>query len=328
MKTDERHRFQPDILKVLLGRSNQMKHAFTRNLFCIGGWLAFLLQLVSCAPAELRSAPVPHQSGEAGSLAGMMPGHAGNSLRVMTLNMAHGRGTVFHQALLSTDRTRKNLEATNTLLDRVEPHVTAFQEADAPSFWSGRFNHMEYLASLGAPAHVVLGSHVDAIGLSYGTALLSRLELSNPESMTFAPSLTTIPTGFVVATIRWPQREDFNVDVVSLHLDFMSASMRKKQLDELIALLRIRSNPVIVMGDFNAGWQDGSAPQYLADQLGLSGFRPEDSQMITFPKLRRRLDWILISPDFAFSDHEVIEDRVSDHLGVTATLVLADNRER
>lgn len=35
------------------------------------------------------------------------------------------------------------------VITRENPHVVALQEADGPSFWSGKFNHVDYLARTG-----------------------------------------------------------------------------------------------------------------------------------------------------------------------------------
>jgi endonuclease/exonuclease/phosphatase family metal-dependent hydrolase len=253
----------------------------------------------------------PHTAGEA-------------SLRVMTLNVAHGRGTGFHQMLQYSDETVRNLDSIATLLRVTGPDVIALQEADGPSFWSGNFNHVEHLASNAGFTHSVQASHVDAMGLAYGTALMSRLDLSNPRAVTFDPSLSPIPKGFVVSTIRWPGEDLIDIDVVSVHLDFMSGAIRKKQADELIAVLRNRNHRVIVMGDLNSGWQQqGSAAQYLADSLGLNAYQPENNALVTFPALAERLDWILISPGLEFNSHEVIGAGISDHRGVLAELTLS-----
>lgn len=242
----------------------------------------------------------------------------------MTLNVAHGRGTSFHQLLQHSNETVRNLDSINTLLKQATPDIIAFQEIDGPSFWSGNFNHLEYLASRSDFTHSILASHVEAIGLSYGTALMSQLDLSNPQVITFGPSLSLVPTGFVVSTISWPGREDIGIDVVSVHLDFMSGSIRKKQADELIALLRSRNNRLIIMGDLNSGWfQQNSSAQYLVEKLGLRAYQPENSALITFPAFGKRLDWILISPGFEFSSYEVIGSGVSDHRGVLAELALS-----
>ena len=170
----------------------------------------------------------------------------------------------------------------------------------------------------------IQASHVNAMRLSYGTALISRQEMSNPQAVTFNPSLTLVPTGFVVSTISWPGRDGIDIDVVSVHLDFMSGWVRKKQADELIAVLRARNNHVIIMGDLNSGWlpQD-SAAQYLVEKLGLKAYQPENRNLITFPLLGRRLDWVLISAGLEFSSYEVIGTDISDHRGVLAELTLS-----
>jgi len=247
-----------------------------------------------------------------------------HGLKVMTLNVAHGRGTGFHQMLQYSDETVKNLDRISILLNQVAPDVIALQEVDGPSFWSGNFNHLEYLASRSVFTDSVQASHVDAIGLSYGTALMSRLELLNPQAVTFDPSLSPVPKGFLVSTIRWPGSEGIDIDVVSVHLDFMSGSVRKKQADELIALLRARNNRLIVMGDLNSGWhRQDSAAQYLVEKLGLTAYQPEDRTMTTFPALGERLDWILISPGVEFSSYEIVGAGVSDHRGIVARLTLS-----
>jgi len=242
----------------------------------------------------------------------------------MTLNVAHGRGTSFHQLLEHSAEIVKNLDSICKLMNQAAPGIVAFQEIDGPSFWSGNFNHVEYLASHSMFTRSIQASHVNAMRLSYGTALISRQEMSNPQAVTFNPLLTLVPTGFVVSTISWPGRDSIDIDVVSVHLDFMSGWVRKKQADELIAVLRARNNHVIIMGDLNSGWlpQD-SAPQYLVEKLGLKAYQPENSKLITFPLLGRRLDWVLISAGLEFSSYEVIGTDISDHRGVLAELTLS-----
>ena len=83
-----------------------------------------------------------------------------DTLTVMTLNLAHGRSTGFHQLLTSNRRLRDNLEAVAAVMNREGPDVVAVQEADGPSVWSGRFDHVEYVAdAAGYPVHL-RGDHV------------------------------------------------------------------------------------------------------------------------------------------------------------------------
>ena len=79
------------------------------------------------------------------------------------------------------------------------------------------------------------------------------------------------------------------------------------------------------MGDFNCEWA-GKEPtlRTLAQKLGLRSYRPEAGDMMTFPSLNKRLDWILISPELEFVTYEALADVVSDHRGVVASLRMSD----
>jgi endonuclease/exonuclease/phosphatase family metal-dependent hydrolase len=198
------------------------------------------------------------------------------------------------------------------------------QEADGPSFWSGNFDHVGYLAGLGAFAQHVRGDHVRGPQLAYGTALLSARELRDPLTVRFQPGLSPLPKGFIVCAIQWPGGAGLQVDVVSVHLDPFNPSLRRKQASELIETLRTRALPVIVMGDFNTDWQEqGSGLRLIAETLRLKAYQPHNTQLHTFPALGRRLDWILISEHFEFLSHEILPAGLSDHRGVSARLGLA-----
>lgn len=230
-------------------------------------------------------------------------------MRVMTFNIAHGRAAGFHQALLSGDRIRANLDSIASTFAGVD--VVALQEVDGPSLWSGRFDHVRYLAERSGIADTYRGSHVNRLGLDYGTALLSRRPLADPRSVAFAPSFPTPRKGFVVATV---DLDGAPVDVVSLHLDFSRASVRARQLAELAATLKERARPAIVMGDFNC-------PDVDAAALGLTAYRPDAPDLATFPAFRARLDWILLSRGLDFAGYSVLPAGLSDHQAVVAEVL-------
>jgi len=245
-------------------------------------------------------------------------------LRVMTLNVAHGRGDGRHQVLTRKKTHRAKLDAVAAVLARERPDVAALQEADGPSVWSGRFNHVDHLAEAAKFARSVRGEHVSGMKLSYGTALLSMLPLEGPLSVTFAPSPPTPSKGFVLATIAWPGHPTLEVDVVSVHLDFARKKVRRRQVADLIGRLEGRGRPLILMGDLNCQWADEDSPlRTLAEKLELRAYKPEAEDMQTFPKLKRRLDWVLISRELEFARHEIVPDRVSDHLGVVCDVKVA-----
>lgn len=244
-------------------------------------------------------------------------------VKVMTLNLAHGRGDSFHQLLLDAAETLGNLDEISALLRSERPDVVALQEADAPSFWSGDLDHIAYLADTGNYNQHVHGRHAEGVGVAYGTALLSILNLEAAEAITFDPAYSLTPKGFVVSTINWPAAPGIAVDVVSVHLAFSSEAARRKQATELIGVLRQRARPVIIMGDLNSDWQDAqSSVRYLSEALGLEVFLPGQPGLETFPLMNRRLDWILASGDFEFRSYRRLPDVVSDHRAVVAELVL------
>jgi len=290
---------------------------------CGAGLLGSVLVLQGCAVADLRSRPDVRLF-EVPAVTSVDTNEGGaSSLRVMTLNVAHGRGEAFHQLLQNTDTTIQNLNEISAMLKRERPDVVALQEADGPSYWSGNFHHVDYLARQGAFSSAVNGSYVQGLGLEYGTALLSNVGLHSTEAITFNPDLALTPKGFVVSTIDWPGQPHVQVDVVSLHLDFSSKETRRQQALELIEMMRERNRPMIVMGDFNADWSDKDRTvQLIASELALNAFNPTGKGQIAATYSDKRLDWILVSNELEFRDYQVVSDVVSDHRGVIAELGL------
>ncbi len=282
------------------------------------------LLLNACATPQLRSVPEIH-SPHGAMHAAVHPVAAQPALlKVMTLNMAHSRSDGFHQLFQDSATAQQNLDAILDVVRTQDPHVVALQESDGPSFWSGNFDHVAYLARRHVFTHYTRSEHVRGPMLSYGNALLSGLPLSDPLTVTFDPELSILAKGFLVSTIRWPGSPHIEVDVVSTHLDPFSPSVRKLQAMELIETLQQRNRPVILMGDFNTDWQQESALRMIADALQLQAYRPDHDHpgMNTFPALGKRLDWILVSPRFEFVSYRVLPDVVSDHLGVVAQLAI------
>lgn len=240
-------------------------------------------------------------------------------LRVLSLNVAHGRADGIHQLFQHAGHRERTLSRIAALFEREQPDVVAVQEIDGPSFWSGRFCHVELLARRGGFAFTAHGRHVERPWVRYGTGLLSRIELHDTSVHTFARSLPTPTKGFTLATVRVAGTA---IDVVSTHLDFLRAKVRARQVAEMVEVLGARPHPRVVMGDFNAGWHDRrSAVRELADALELVAYAPE-ARTRTFKTLPLRIDWILASPQLEFARHAVLTDVVSDHLPVVADLRL------
>ncbi len=244
------------------------------------------------------------------------------SLRLLSVNLAHGRGTGFHQAFQDSSDAKRNLDEVESLIGREEPDVIALQEADAPSAWSGRFDHVDYLARSAGYDWGVHTTHAKGIGLAYGTAVLSRLPVEDHAALTFAPARAALPKGFSLATVYWPEG-DLEFDVVSVHMEPLRRVVRQRQAIQLVEALADRPRPLVIMGDFNTEWdhEDGVLRQ-LVEELQLRAYSPEGENIVTYPRLGRRLDWILVSAPFRFDGFRVLEDEVSDHRAVIADLSL------
>lgn len=236
----------------------------------------------------------------------------------MTLNMAHGRKDGFSQIFLSKAKIRSNLDDIVLLLKKRRPDLVALQEADSLSIWSGHFNHIAYIAEQAGYNYSVSGDHVKGMMLSYGTALLSQSPFSKPLSVTFPPSPPTSPKGFVSAVVNISDKSA--VMMVSVHLDFFSKNVRESQVREMIKRLSSYKQSLIVMGDFNCEGKKGSAVNLLSEKLNLSVYKTGSINMITFPALKKQLDYILISKGFEFVKYKVVKDIVSDHFGVISEI--------
>jgi endonuclease/exonuclease/phosphatase family metal-dependent hydrolase len=240
-----------------------------------------------------------------------------NSLKVMTLNVAHGRGDGPNQVLQKGKSIRENLDEIADVLRREGPDIAAVQEADGPSVWSGNVDEVGYLAEKAGFAYSVHGEHVKGMKICYGTGLLSMPALRGPLAITFDASPPTLSKGFVVATVDWPGEPNIKVDVVSVHLDFLRKSVREWQVEDMVDKLSYRGRPMIMMGDFNSEWKSKkSAVKAVAEGLNLKAYQPASLEMDTFPLLKRRMDWILISDELEFVTYKVLPDVISDHYGV------------
>lgn len=250
-------------------------------------------------------------------------------LTVATLNMAHGRKDARNQMFLSEEAIRANLLELAGLLDRAEADMIALQEADAPSWWSGEFDHVDFLARNSIYPCTLHGVHATTRAYDFGTALLSQHPLQGGFVHSFQPSWPTTTKGFTLAALSWNPggrlEQPLRVKFVSVHLDFSRRSVRRAQIAEMVGLVGKLKPPLVLMGDFNTDWQtEDSSLKFLADELGLEVYEPHAEGLSTYGDKGARLDWILASPDLKFRRYAVYPDIVSDHYAVAAELGLSE----
>ena len=114
------------------------------------------------------------------------------------------------------------------------------------------------------------------------------------------------------------------ITLVSVHLDFSRGSVRRSQIEQMTQQLAAIDTPLVVMGDFNAQWGDKkSAVKLLSQNLKLLAHEPDSTSLGTYGDGKKRLDWILVSPQLQITNYQVAPDMVSDHQLVVAELMLA-----
>lgn len=248
-------------------------------------------------------------------------------LKFVSLNIAHGRKNGLNQILLSADTIRKNLGEAGENFRRLSPHVISLQEADGPSLWSGHFDHVEYLARSSGFPYYASARHSSTPFFRFGTALISAVPMQDVLPVSFTPSPPTLRKGFLVASIPWNPggrlSSPVQLSLVSIHLDFSRRKVRKKQARELIAHLETVPRPLILSGDFNAEWTGEDATlRDIVHSLGLRAHEPNSAALGTYRSTGKRLDWILISSDLEFAEYATVPEVMSDHLAVSAHIVL------
>lgn len=291
--------------------------------------LTLSLLITSCAlePSSV-TAEQPEQAARQGRAASSEARYVlEGPLRVMTLNLAHGRKDGINQLLLGEQSIRQNLSTVAEAIKQSGADIVALQEADGASRWSGGFDHVAELAhKTGFPVYQ-RASHAQGWLFDYGTAILSRSGFQETIEHAFEPTPPTMTKGFLLAQVDWRPRPGTNqvvsVDILSVHLDFSRESVRQQQIAEISKVLSKRDNLLIVMGDFNSDWfADDSVVKKLSQRAGLHTYEPTGDNLGTYKSGKQRLDWILISSELAFNRYEVLPDVLSDHSAVVADIVL------
>ncbi len=254
-------------------------------------------------------------------------------LRLVTFNIAHGRGLTPIQGLTSSRKLRLNLRRIAGLLGELGADLVALQEVDECSVWAGSFDHLDYLRAHAGYPHAAFGINNRRAGLMslcYGNAILSRFPIAETETIVFGKRRLG-EKGFLFAEIDVGGRV---VPVVNLHLHFGSRAKRLVQMDLLVTWLRGKERdrgrswaiPPIVCGDFNTPETGDDATASLLSHLNDYGdYRLHPSLGPTFPSPlpRRALDFVFMPPGCRLVRSEVVRSFLSDHRPVMVEFSVA-----
>jgi len=249
-------------------------------------------------------------------------------LRILTFNIAHGRGLTPIQGLTLGRKLRANLRKIGRLIDEIAPDVVALQEIDQHSRWAGNFDHLDYLKAHTGFQHSVFGINNHRGGLlnlNYGNAFLSRYPIVESENIVFG-TRTVGEKGFLYAEIDVGGRR---VPLLNLHLHYRSRVLRFRQVEKVMNYVATRDEnqrgrwhmPPIVCGDLNNQAHLPDATAELMRYFSLHGdysFHPKGGLTFPSPLPSRGLDFLFLPPACREVQCEVVRSFLSDHRPVWA----------
>ena len=237
-------------------------------------------------------------------------------LVVITYNTHHGRGM---DGVVDLDRIVD-------IIKEFDPHVVCLQEVDRNLSRTDRADFPALFAEkLGMQVFFEPNYQFD--DGDYGNATLTRLPVTGHRNVALPNPTSAEPRGCLVVTVTWEGRQ---VDVMNTHLG-LNGLERLAQAEAIVE--ELGDNPVILAGDMN---EAASAPglQRLLDRLNDTIEKQTDETPGTVPvdTPRRRIDYILVSPDFEAVSSTIVHTEAtriaSDHLPYVATLRLAPADEQ
>ena len=244
-------------------------------------------------------------------------------LRLVTFNIAHGRGLAPIQGLTSQRKLQVNLRKIAALLERLKPDVVALQEIDECSRWAGNFDHLDYLRVHTKFPHAGFGINnrrAGLLNLSYGNAILSGHPIRTSETVTFGQR-SVGEKGFLFVELEVGGQ---CVPFVNLHLHFGSRAQRLRQIERMLAWLKEKHRlhagrwvvPPIICGDFNNPGTGNDATASLLSHLSdYSDYvlHPTSGRTFPSPLPSRALDFVFLPAGCVLVRCEVVRSMLSDH---------------
>ncbi|MCG0063312.1 endonuclease/exonuclease/phosphatase family protein [Streptomyces tricolor] len=263
----------------------------------------------------------PPSATAAGRAAGTGPGAARVPLRVATYNIHAGAG---QDNVFDLDRTAaaiRDLDADVIGLQEVDVHWGARSDfADEARELAGRLRMRVYFA----PIYDLPPATADGPRRQYGVAVLSRRPLRDARNHEITRLSTQTPDpvpapapGFAEVTVKVGGTL---VHVYTTHLDYRTdPSVRRAQVDDMLAVLAEDPGPKVLLGDFNA---EPGAPELSRLWGPLADAAPNGGK--TYPAVGpvRRIDLVAVSPDVTVTGARAWATAASDHRPVVADLLL------
>jgi endonuclease/exonuclease/phosphatase family metal-dependent hydrolase len=246
-------------------------------------------------------------------------------IKVMSFNIHHG-GT---DAILDLKRIAELIKTTGADiigLQEVDNHFSERSNFEDQAKWLAKYLGMHYAYGANLDYDPIQeGEHRS----QYGTAVLSNYPILSAENHL----LTTIPYPENPTEQRGLLETMINVrgnhvHFYNTHLDDQRAEQRELQIKEIHDIANQKVGTSIFIGDFNATPESAEILKMTAQYKDVFAELGQNNDF-TFPadKPDSRIDYIFISEDVKICTGEVINTNVSDHLPITAELVLLMARD-
>ena len=250
-------------------------------------------------------------------------------LRILTLNIAHGRGLSAYQGFHKVRGIERNLQKIARLLERERADIVTMQEVDENSHWNQHIHLLDFLKTEVGYAHSCLRVHNRRMGrlpLAYGNGVLSHFPIEYTDHRAFGTA-TLGEKGFVYTEHRLPNNI---LPIVNLHLDYKSRNRRIGQVERLIAFLEEHTPNAhpIICGDFNSrSHKSRDAVMYLFSHLQKRcPYQLYPKRGRTFPSVLPflGLDFVFVPSSHKVLSCEILRSYVSDHRPVLVDLEVAN----
>ncbi|MEH7011736.1 endonuclease/exonuclease/phosphatase family protein [Neobacillus niacini] len=242
------------------------------------------------------------------------------NIKVMTFNIHHG----------GTDPIF-DLKRIAVLIKTSGADIIGLQEVDNHFSERSNFQDQAKWVANYLGMHCAYGVNLDYDPLQegegrrqYGTAVISKYPILSAENHL----LTTIPypenpteqRGLLETVINVRGN---HVHFYNTHLDDQRADQRELQIKEIHDIANQKEGTSIFVGDFNATPESAEILKMTAQYKDAFAEIGQNNNF-TFPadKPDSRIDYIFTSEDVKICTGEVINTNVSDHLPITAELVL------
>ncbi|MBO1579116.1 endonuclease/exonuclease/phosphatase family protein [Bacillus sp. XF8] len=242
-------------------------------------------------------------------------------IKVMSYNIHHGEGT---DAILDLKRIAeviKQSDADIIGLQEVDNHFSERSNFEDQAKWLANYLGMKYTYAANLDYEPLQGGEHRR---QYGTTVLSKYPILSSQNHLLTNILYPVnPTeqrGLLETVINVKGN---HVHFYNTHLDNKRAEQRNLQIREILDIAKQKEGTSIFVGDFNATPESAEMLKMTEQYKDVFAVLGQDGDYtIPVDNPNRRIDYIFTSEDVKIRTGEVIDTFASDHLPITAELVL------